>query len=367
MPMPIRWIDAGRVSHIRSQSIYHGLGYAQTPETTNTVVMVIPEEPYLCIGYFQDATKEVNLSYCRDNSLPVIRRETGGGTVYIDSGQLFVQWICQPGFLPRKVEQRFQLFNKVMTETYKFFGIQAYHYPVNDVHVNGKKIVGTGAATIGNAEVVTGNFLYDFDIEIMTQALKTPNEEFRNALRNSLDNYMTWIKRELKHPPSYFEIIQTYKKRCEQILDTPIVDGNFTEDEMQAIILAEEKLQQNDWLHSIKSSPSRNKLVKIHAGVWIGWMVHEVEDFSIQVFSQMCHNAIEMIRFYLPISCKSDWDISQLEKDLINVPLVDGEIRDRIRSFFDKTNQSDTIISIDHWTMSVMQIKKEVQKVSGHA
>ncbi len=365
--MPIRWIDAGRVSHYRSQSIYHGLGYAQTPETPDTVVMAIPEDPYICIGYFQEAAKEIDLNFCREHKLPVIRRETGGGAVYIDSGQMFVQWICQPGFLPRKVDQRFQLFNKALIETYKFFGIQAYHYPVNDVHVNGKKIVGTGAATIGNAEVVTGNFLFDFNIELMTHALNLPNPEFRTVIRSSLDNYITWMKRELNHPPSYSEVIASYKSNCEIAIGEQLIEGEFTTDELLAIEKAEEKLANEDWLHSVKSSPSKNKLVKIHAGVWVGWMVYEVSDLSIQVFSQMRNNKLEMIRFYLPQNINLTWEIGKLEEILVSSFMTQSEIAQRIEAFFTQVNTLDTLLTIEEWTRAIMQIKKEVQKVSGHA
>ncbi|NJN42021.1 MAG: lipoate--protein ligase family protein [Flammeovirgaceae bacterium] len=108
--MPIRWIDAGKVSALRSQSIYHGLGYAQKDGTENTIVLATPESPYMCIGHFQDARNELDLEFCKKQNLPIIRRETGGGTVYIDSDQLFVQWIFQRGYLPPKVEHRFQFF-----------------------------------------------------------------------------------------------------------------------------------------------------------------------------------------------------------------------------------------------------------------
>jgi len=365
--MAIRWIDAGRVSHYRSQSIYHGLGYAQTPETPDTVVMVIPENPYICVGYFQDAAKEVDLDYCRDNGLPVIRRETGGGTVYIDSGQLFVQWVCQPGFLPRKVEQRFQLFNKAIIETYTFFGIQAYHYPVNDVHVEGRKIVGTGAATIGNAEVITGNFLFDFDIEIMTRALNLPGPEFRQVINSSLNNYMTWMNRELNHPPTYTEVIDIYKTKCELALGTTFIEGEFTPDELRAIEQAEEKLADDGWLHSVKSPGSKNKLIKIHAGVWVGWMIYESAEFSVHVFSQIRNNVLEMVRFYLPSVSIPPWNMDKLAKELTSVPLAEEELEKRISEFFKREQLSDHLNHVDHWTRAVMQIKSEIQKVSGHA
>ena len=75
--MKIRFIDGGTVTGLRSQSVYHGLGYAQTPETPDTIVTVTPGTPYMCIGFFQNPENELNMKYCRENNLPVIRRETG--------------------------------------------------------------------------------------------------------------------------------------------------------------------------------------------------------------------------------------------------------------------------------------------------
>lgn len=367
--MAIRWIDAGRVSHYRSQSIYHGLGYALTQNTPETVVVAIPEDPYVCIGYFQDAAKEVDLDFCRQQNYPVIKRETGGGTVFIDSGQLFVQWVCQPGFLPRKVEHRFQLFNKAIIETYKFFGIKAYHYPINDVHVDGKKIVGTGAATIGEAEVVTGNFLYDFNPEIMTQVLNLPNATFKKAIGESLNNYMTWIKRELNDPPSYATIVATYKKKCEQVIGSKLLTGEFTAAELKAIEKAEAKLRQGDGLNTVgkSSTQHKNRVVKIHAGVWAGWFNYQANGFSMEVQTQMRDNALESIRFY-PADSKDhkELKLNGLEKVLINAPMKAEEIKSRIEQFLEQGTQADTLLSADEWTNVVMLLKQEVDKMTGH-
>ena len=91
--MVIRLIEAGTVSHLRSQTIYHGLAYARTEATPPTIVLATPAEPYVCVGFHQDIEAEIDLEYCASNDLPVLRRETGGGAVYLDSDQLFVQWV----------------------------------------------------------------------------------------------------------------------------------------------------------------------------------------------------------------------------------------------------------------------------------
>ena len=136
--------------------MYHAVAHAQTATTPNTIILVSPFKPYVCIGFHQDARQEVDLAYCHAHRIPVYRREVGGGAVYLDNGQIFSQWVFRPGTLPRSVETQYRLFARPLVETYQALNVPAYLRPVNDIHVNGKKIGGTGAAQIESAQVVVG-------------------------------------------------------------------------------------------------------------------------------------------------------------------------------------------------------------------
>ncbi len=327
--MKLRLIDAGTVSGLRSQSIYHGLAYAQLPETPNTIVLVTPETPYMCVGFFQDVENELDKEYCKKKNLPIIRRETGGGAVYIDKGQLFVQWIFQESSLPRRVDTRFELFVKPLIETYKFFGIDAYYHPINDVHVNGKKIVGTGAGTIGDAQVVTGNFLFDFNYATMINSINVPNNDFRKTVAKNLDHYLTNIKRELHSTPSRKDVRDIYFKKCQELLGLKVEFGNFTEEELKEIEKIEEKFIQDSWTYQTKREPSINKLFKIHLGVWIGYMNHKFENGSVSALITMKDNCISELKLKYKGQESLDISIKKLENKLIGVEM-DKELLMRI-------------------------------------
>ena len=83
---PIRVLDLGLVPPLRSQAIYHGIAYAMNPDTPDTIILVGPTDPYLCIGYHQELEKEVDADDGRQAGLPIYRREVGGGAVYLDRG-----------------------------------------------------------------------------------------------------------------------------------------------------------------------------------------------------------------------------------------------------------------------------------------
>ncbi len=61
MSKKIRLLYMENVSPLRSQTVYHAVGYAMKESTPNTIIMVSPNAPYVCVGYHQDIQKEVDL------------------------------------------------------------------------------------------------------------------------------------------------------------------------------------------------------------------------------------------------------------------------------------------------------------------
>ena len=56
--------------------------------------------PYYCdpkveIGKFQNTVAEVNEQYLKEHNIQVVRRDTGGGAVYVDSGAVNVCYLIQ--------------------------------------------------------------------------------------------------------------------------------------------------------------------------------------------------------------------------------------------------------------------------------
>ena len=99
----IRLLDMGLVPPVRSQTIYHAVGYALDADAPDTIILVAPTAPYVCIGFHQELEKEVDGEYCRAHGLPIYRREVGGGAVYLDQDQVFAQWVFHRNALPADI------------------------------------------------------------------------------------------------------------------------------------------------------------------------------------------------------------------------------------------------------------------------
>ncbi len=192
---PIRLLDLAPVDPVRSQSIYHAVGYAMAAGSPDTIMLVSPDAPYVSIGRHQDVDREVDRAVCAELGFPIIRREIGGGAVYLDGNQLFTQWIFAAEHLPATVEERFALYCDTLVQTYRTLGIEAAYRPVNDIHVKRRKIGGTGAARMDRVEVVVGSLMFDFDIATMSRVLRGPcRSSATTSTRRSTSTSTTMVR-----------------------------------------------------------------------------------------------------------------------------------------------------------------------------
>jgi len=294
---PIRIIRAFSVSPLHSQAIYHAIAEAYTPDTPDTICLVQPAKPYICIGYHQDAQHELDLTRVADLGLEVIRRQVGGGAVYLDANQVFVQWIFSPNSLPRSIEARYQLFIEPIVATYQELGIPAQMRPINDIQVNGHKIGGCGAARIGNAEVLVSSFMFDIDLNTMASVLHVDTEKMRDKLYQNLQEYVTCITRELELPPEPERVLETYLTKVSNLLERPILPTEYlTVDEHTQLIATERTMSDENWTNggggrriaglTIKNDVTMHHAVYKAAGGLIRWVLfldgREILDASLE-------------------------------------------------------------------------------------
>jgi lipoate-protein ligase A len=268
LPMrPIRLLDLGLVPPIRSQTIYHAVGHAMRDDTPDTIILVAPTQPYVCIGYHQDLEREVDLDYCQAHDLPVARREVGGGAVYLDAGQLFVQWVFHRDALPSRLEEKFELYVRPLVETYRALGVEAYYRPINDIHVGGKKIGGTGAAQMGEAEVLVGSLMFTFNKAAMARVLKVASEKMRDKIFESLEQYMTTLAEQLDAPPNAGAVCDLYLAQVAAVLQREIVRSAPSEAELALTVELDERFVSHDWLY--QKGVLRRVGVKISEDVYV--------------------------------------------------------------------------------------------------
>lgn len=207
----------GQQGNFRSMTVFHALARMGM----EGLVLVEPDYPFICLGYFDNASAMVDFEFCARNNLAVMRRELGGGVVLLGPGQLFYQLILKRGDprMPLGVREAYKKFSLAPIAAYRRLGIEVAYKPINDlVTAEGRKISGQGAADIGACFVFVGNILLDFDPWLMSRCIKVPDERFREKLRRSLEENLTWVARELGALPKREEVEEILKEEFSRLL-----------------------------------------------------------------------------------------------------------------------------------------------------
>jgi len=355
----IRVLDIGLVSPVRSQAIFHGVAYAMKPDTPSTIVLVGPTDPYVCIGYHQELDKEVDVEYCRQHDLPMFRREVGGGAVYLDKGQLFTQWIFQRGQLPFDLEKRFALYIEPLVKTYQSLGIPAELRPVNDIHVAGKKIGGTGAAQMGEADVVVGSLMFDFNFDLMARVLKVSSEKMRDKIYQSLNQYMTTMRRELGDAPDYDSVKRAYLDYCAEALGVELVYDEPSAEELAVTEELEAQFLSDEWLYQ-KGGLRQTEAVKIHADVYLIEVAYKAPGGLIRSTARLRQERIDDLTLSGDFTMLPAFAVGALEQSLRGVTLEEETVRGRVTEFYRGLPVQSPGVTVEDWVKAIMALKGQM-------
>jgi lipoate-protein ligase A len=273
-PAPVRLLDAGAVSPLRSQALYHGLADRMDDAAPDTVVLCRPAAPCFCVGHHQSPREELDLDWCREQGYPVIRRRIGGGTVFLDGRQLFYQCVFHRRRAPFAVEAIYRRALMPVVRALEGLGLRAALEAVNEIEVDGRRIAGTGGGQIGEAVVVVGNLLLDFPVETMGRAWRVPSAQFRRLAEDGLRRHLVTLGRALGEPPSHAELGRRLAGEYERALGRPLVPGSLTPAEEAAVRREEARLGRLAGAPAEdrrrRSSLKITRRVRVHEWIWPG-------------------------------------------------------------------------------------------------
>jgi lipoate-protein ligase A len=319
------------------------------------LILVSPQVPLASIGYFQDATKEIDLEYCKKSGIPVMRREVGGGATYLDRNQIFYQIIWRKDNIrfPSKIKEVFPYLSQPVCETYKDFGIETYFRPENDIITkNQHKISGEGGGDIGDNMVFVGGILMDFDYKTMSKILKVPDEKFRDKIYKSMEENLTTMKRELGILPNRDEIVQSLINNYERLLGklNPVTLSQETIDKM---IKLENWFTSDEFLY--KKTPRIPKGVKIREGVNILYSIYKARGGLIRTAQEIKNNVIEDIGISGDFQFYPKSELNCLEKDLKKTKRKERTIISKIEDFYDNHNIESPGVEPEDVTDAIME------------
>jgi len=339
--------NLGKVPWQDSQLIYHALALCGE----EALCLLAPASPYVCIGFHQDVTQEVDLAYCRQNHIPVFRREVGGGAVFLDGNQLFFQLILHRNspHAPKRIDAFYRKFLQPIINVHHQIGVPATFKPVNDLMVGQRKISGTGVGEIGDSIVFVGNLILDFDYETMSRVLKIPDEKFRDKVKKSIKENLSTIGQELglKRLNHWDEVTlnDLMSKEFKKIL------GPFTIGQMDTVLV--DKIQElktimlNDrWLYR-KGKKIDGCVVKVRTGLEIVQRIHKAVGGLIKTNFEIRQGKLVNINITGDFFCFPNTLVQDMEKYLEGSAL--GDIRRIVTEIYGHSASQIPGVTIEDW------------------
>lgn len=135
------------------------------------VLFFYVNRPCVVLGRFQNPWIETNLKYLVDNDIWLVRRQSGGGCVFHDEGNLNFSFIVPNGMIDRKKHA------EILQEAFKKADINLMISPRNDLWLEDKegdwkKISGSAYKQTKNASFHHGTFLINSDLNKLEESLR---------------------------------------------------------------------------------------------------------------------------------------------------------------------------------------------------
>lgn len=232
-------------------------------EKNEEIFILWQNEPAIIVGKHQNALAEINVPFVMANKIPVVRRLTGGGTVFHDKGNINFTFIKNADDAGKMID--FRKYAGPILEGLQSLGLQAEFSPRNDIFIDNKKISGNAEHIYAKKKRVLhhGTLLFDSDLNFLNEAIRSNPERFIdkavNSVRSTVTNIIDYIEPQITCA-SFFEYLFNFVS--ERQIDAQLYTLNGVD--IKAIEkLTAEKYSQWDWNFGYSPSYRLDKKIQI--------------------------------------------------------------------------------------------------------
>jgi lipoate-protein ligase A len=132
---------------------------------------------FVVLGHSNRIAAHVNLSVCRAQKIPILRRISGGGTVVQGPGCLNYSLILENGERRNIADTFRHVLERHCRVAEKLFGKAARFEGISDLTIDGRKFSGNAQYRKARFVLVHGTFLLNFDLQVIERLLPVPAEQ----------------------------------------------------------------------------------------------------------------------------------------------------------------------------------------------
>lgn len=230
---------------------------------TETLFLLYINAPSIIVGKFQNTLAEINLDYVTEQNIKVVRRMSGGGTVYHDLGNLNFSFHTLLGGFDF---MDFSRFTEPVLEVLHKFNIPAKLEGRNDLLVDGKKFSGNAKLARNGKMIQHGTILFDSNMDVLSDALKINPLKYKDKAVKSNRSRVINLKKYVADTVTVTDLKQTL---IEEMLakNAGATRYALTEEDLLGVEeLVQTKYQTWDWNFGFSPKYSFQNAIKIPAG-----------------------------------------------------------------------------------------------------
>jgi lipoate---protein ligase len=222
------------------------------------ILLFYINEPSIIVGRHQNTLEEINRDYVERNHIHVVRRLSGGGSVYHDHGNLNYSFITRGG---KEDAMNFKKFTAPVIHALNELGVPAELSGRNDILADGRKISGNAMYSTAEGIFCHGTLLLNTDLTRLSGALNVKPEKIISKGIQSVRSRVANISEFLKTPME-IESFRQYLLKSIFFRSSDIPQYHLNEIDWQRIhSLSEQRYHTWEWNYG--QSPAFN-IQKVH-------------------------------------------------------------------------------------------------------
>lgn len=265
--------------------------------------MLYRNKAAIVIGKHQNALAEINLNKCEEQGVEIVRRLSGGGTVFHDEGNLNYCFINKG----EKGELiNFRKYSQPVLDVLQSLGVDAKFEGKSDLTISGMKFSGNASHIYRNKVMQHGTMLFSSDLSRLNSLLKVNPLKFRDRGVRSIRSRVTNISDHLSAPLSIDELQNKIVGHVQNQFPG-IKAYELTSSDYEAIQkLMEEKYLKWEWNFGYSPKYKFEKLISFDNG--------NILEIELDIEKGRIAKA-EILG-----NCVKKEKITELENKLINIP-----------------------------------------------